>query len=407
MIEKEGDRAHALVNHPTDAARGCGFVSVNNRRQRIVVKIGSSSLTEDGGQLSYTKLEAFIDQMAKLYQDEHAQIIVVSSGAVALGMAQLGWRRSDSTMPEKQAAAAVGQSLLMQAYQKAFAGLGIHIAQLLLTKTDIEDRKRFVNIRNTMETLLYHGIIPIINENDTVAVEEIRFGDNDTLSSFVAMVADADLLVLLTDVDGLYSTDPRTYPDAKKLDDVWQIDAAIEGMAGAEGSDRGTGGMRTKVAAAKIATGSGVNMVLAASTVEDVLVRVVRGEKIGTRFHARPGELPARKSWLMYGTRPEGRLVVDDGAARALLRTNGSLLLPGIVAVQGDFQEGAIVSVERENGLEIAKGLCNFSAWDLRVLIDRRQQGESLRQMQEAVHRNQLVLAHQKGGKNRGIEARD
>ncbi len=374
---------------------------MKSQRMRVVVKIGSSSITEANGQLSIAKLESYIDQMTRLYQEENVQLIVVSSGAVALGMAQLGWRRKESTMPEKQGAAAVGQGLLIHAYQQSFSKRGIDIAQLLLTKADIEDRKRFVNIRNTMETLLHFGVIPIINENDTVAVEEIRFGDNDTLSSFVAMVADADLLILLTDVDGLYTVNPRINANASKIDDVWNIDDAIEQMAGGQGSDRGTGGMRTKITAAKIATGSGIDVALASSESKDVLERIVHREKVGTWFHAKSGELTAKKSWMMFGTRTEGQVMVDAGAADALLRGNGSLLLPGILSVQGDFQEGSIVLIESENKQEIGKGVCNFSAWDLRLLIQRSQQGESMRNMQEVVHRNQLVLTSSLiGGEN-------
>ena len=369
-----------------------GDRAVKNQRLRVVVKIGSSSITEHNGQLSTAKLASFIDQMAELYTQENVQIIIVSSGAVALGMARLGWRRKESTMPEKQGAAAVGQGMLIHAYQQLFEKKGMDIAQLLLTKADIEDRKRFVNIRNTMETLLHYGVIPIINENDTVAVEEIRFGDNDTLSSFVAMVADADMLVLLTDVDGLYTVNPRIDSTANKLDEVWEIDHTIEQMAGDQGSERGTGGMRTKITAANIATSSGIDVILASSEVNDVLLHIVHKEKVGTWFHARSGELTAKKSWMMFGTRIEGQLVIDQGATNALLRGNGSLLLPGILAVQGEFQEGAIVHIESDNGAEIGKGMCNFSAWDLRLLIDRSHHGESMRHMQAAVHRNQLVL---------------
>ena len=374
---------------------------MKNQRLRIVVKIGSSSITEENGQLSLTKLESYIDQLARLDQEENVQLILVSSGAVALGMAQLGWRRKESTIPEKQGAAAVGQGLLIHAYQQSFGKKGIDIAQLLLTKADIEDRKRFVNIRNTMETLLHYGVVPIINENDTVAVEEIRFGDNDTLSSFVAMVADADLLILLTDVDGLYTANPRIDSSATKIDEVWDIDDSIDQMAGGQGSDRGTGGMRTKITAAKIATTSGIDVALASSETQDVLVRIIHHEKIGTWFHARSGELTAKKSWMMFGTRTEGQLVIDGGAASAVMKGNGSLLLPGIIAVHGDFQEGAIVRIEKEDGQEIGKGICNFSAWDLRLLIERSHQGESMRNMQEAVHRNQLVLTSSlNGGEN-------
>lgn len=371
----------------------CGGEQVVKQKFRMVVKVGSSSITDDAGQLSMTKLQAFTSQIAHLHDEEHVQMVLVSSGAVALGMAELGWRRRESTMPEKQGAAAVGQGRLIQAYQQLFAKNRIQIAQLLLTRADIEDRRRFVNIRNTMETLLHHGVIPIINENDTVAVDEIRFGDNDTLSSFVAMVADADMLVLLTDVDGLYTANPREDSSARKLDDVFAIDAAIESMAGDQGSEVGTGGMRTKISAAKIATQSGIDVLLANSESPDVLLRIWRRERVGTRFHAQTDPMNAKKSWMLFGPRPDGELIVDKGAVTALLKGNGSLLLPGIREVRGDFQEGAVVGIVQENGEEIAKGICNFSAWDLRVLIARKQDGESLRNLQEAIHRNQMVLS--------------
>lgn len=364
--------------------------------KRIVVKVGSSSLTDEQGLLSLEKMKRIVDQIAILEHDHHCQVILVSSGAVAAGLGRLGWPRPNITIPEKQAAAAVGQGLLIETYEKLFFEHHLVIAQLLLTRTDIEDRRRFIHIRNTTETLLQHGVLPIVNENDTVTVEEIRFGDNDTLASLVALVAEADLLILLTDIDGLYTGNPKTNPDAKRIQNVWEITPEIEEMAGGSGSSAGTGGMRTKLSAARIATDSGIDVVVASSATPDVLQRIVTGEPVGTRFHSQ-ARLNSKKSWIAFGTRTEGRLIIDRGAVRALIERAGSLLLPGIVAVQGDFQEGSIVDVASEEGTVIGKGAVSFSDRDLRLLMERRQSGERLHNIHEVIHRDVMVIAAQEG----------
>ena len=251
-------------------------------------------------------------------------MILVSSGAVAAGIGRLGWTPASITIPEKQAAAAVGQSALMDTYQKYFQQHGFPVAQLLLTRLDLEDRKRFIHIRNTIETLLKKGIVPIVNENDTVAVDEIRVGDNDTLSSLVAIVAQADLLVMLTDIDGLYTKDPRKDPEAKKIEEVHVITKELEEIAGGSGSIVGTGGMRTKMTAAKIAVQSGMQVVIASGKEPDVLRKIVQGEKVGTCFHPH-SRLPSKKSWLAFSTRVKGKITVDSGAKEALVRFNKSL----------------------------------------------------------------------------------
>ncbi|WP_018130262.1 glutamate 5-kinase [Effusibacillus pohliae] len=366
------------------------------RAKRIVVKVGSSSLTDAQGRLSTGHISRLVDQIANLQAEYGCQVILVSSGAVAAGLGKLGWHRPHITMPEKQAAAAVGQGLLIELYQKLFAERGMMIAQLLLTRSDIEDRRRFIHIRNTAETLLRHGILPIVNENDTVTVEEIRFGDNDTLGSLVALVTEADLLVLLTDIDGLYTANPRTHPNARRISDVWQITPELEEAAGGVGSAVGTGGMRTKLTAARIAVDSGIDVVVASSSEPDVLRRIWSGEPVGTRFHAHT-RFTGKKSWLAYGTRPEGRLVIDEGAVRALLERAGSLLLPGIVRVEGDFHEGAVVEVAAPDGRVIGKGTVSFSDRDLRLLLGRRLAGEKLQNYHEVIHRDAMVIYAREG----------
>ncbi|MFC4766692.1 glutamate 5-kinase [Effusibacillus consociatus] len=364
--------------------------------KRIVVKIGSSSLTNEQGRLSVEKMSGLVNQVANLQTRQEYEVILVSSGAVAAGLGKLGWPRPNITMPEKQAAAAVGQGLLIELYQKLFAEHGIVIAQLLLTRSDIEDRKRFIHIRNTAETLMRHGILPIVNENDTVTVEQIRFGDNDTLGSLVALVTEADLLVLLTDIDGLYTANPKTDPDATRIQDVWEITPELEEAAGGNGTALGTGGMKTKLTAARMAVDSGIDVVVASSSEPNVLSRIMEGESLGTRFYSKQ-RLSSKKSWIAYGTRTEGRLVIDNGAVRALIERASSLLLPGIVEVEGDFHEGSIVQVVSQDGRLIGKGAVSFSDRDLRLLIERRQLGEKLHNYHEVIHRDAMVIQSREG----------
>lgn len=359
--------------------------------RRVVVKLGSSSLTGENGQLSSEKMRSLVKQLAGLRNHRNSDVILVSSGAVAAGLSRLKWNRASITIPEKQAAAAVGQSYLIEMYRDLFAEKQLEIAQLLLTRADIEDRKRFVHIRSTLETLLRHRIIPVVNENDTVAVEEIRFGDNDTLASLVALVVQADLVVLLTDIDGLYETNPRVFPEAKRITDVWEITERIEQMAGGEGTLVGTGGMRTKLAAAKIAMNSGIDVVVASSDEPDGLDKIITNCGIGTVFHARQDALHGKKSWLAHGTRAEGRVTLDAGAVEAVIEHAASLLIPGIRDVEGEFHEGAVVDLCTQAGITIAKGIVAFSAWDLRMLLERKARGEKMASVPEVVHRDSLV----------------
>lgn len=364
---------------------------------RSVIKVGSSSLTDAvTGVLSTERIRALAEQVARVRRQGQIRTILVSSGAVAAGRGLLGWRRT-LTMPEKQAAAAVGQGLLIDAYRRAFSQYGIPVGQILLTRADIEDRRRFVNIRNTLETLLRSDVLPIVNENDTVAVDEIRFGENDTLAALVALLTDARRLLLLTDIDGLYTANPKTDDHAAKIADVHRIDDRIRDLAGSEGSAVGTGGMRTKIAAAQIATASGVDVVVASSTEPDVIVRALAGEAVGTHFHPHPDRRPARESWVLHGSRPEGRVTIDAGAAAALRHRGGSLLVPGVMAVAGDFDEGAIVEICEATDYPVGKGVANMAARDLRDGLQRRARGEDLRGWPEVVHRNDLALQEQDG----------
>ncbi|TDY50191.1 glutamate 5-kinase [Alicyclobacillus sacchari] len=362
------------------------------RRQCAVVKVGSSSLTDGSGVLAIAKMERLVKQIATLYREGGWHVVLVSSGAIAAGLGKLGWQRARISMPEKQAAAAVGQTALMEEYERLFAKEGLHVGQLLLTRADVEDRKRFVHIRNTVQALLRHDIVPIINENDTVAVEEIRFGDNDSLAGLAALVSEADRLVLLTDIDGLYTANPRTDPSAKRIEVVAEVTDEIERLAGGAGSVVGTGGMRTKLIAAKAAVRAGVEVVIASAETPDVLRRVLAGEAVGTRFLASPQPVSLRKSWLMHAPKPEGSLMIDEGAVRALLTAGGSLLVPGIVRIEGDFQEGAVVLLQSMKGEPVGKGITSFSARDLDDLLARRRAGEDLHNVHEVVHRNDMVL---------------
>jgi glutamate 5-kinase len=359
--------------------------------KRIVVKVGSSSLIDQNGNISYEKMNNLVDQIALLQIEEKQQVVLVSSGAIAAGLGALKWPRQNITMPEKQAAAAVGQGLLINQYQKLFMEKGIYTAQILLNRSDIEDRKRFIHIRNTIETLLRNGILPIINENDSVTVEEIRFGDNDTLGGLVSLVSEADLLIILTDIDGLYTGHPQKDPSARLIPEVKEITPELEKIAGGSGSAIGTGGMRTKISAARIATHSGVNVIIASGAEEKVLSRIIHGEKLGTYFYAQ-NKMSSKKSWLAYGSRTEGRIHIDQGAVHALVATHSSLLIAGVTGIEGIFDEGSIVEILSENGDVIGKGVVSFSSQDLHLLLSRKQKGEKLHNYHEVIHRDAMVI---------------
>lgn len=332
--------------------------------RRWVVKIGSAMVTNDGRGLDRAAIDRWAHEIARL-QESGAEVVLVSSGAVAEGMVRLGWRERPSALPKLQAAAAVGQMGLVQAYADVLLQHQIRSAQILLTHEDLSDRSRYLNARDTLRTIAELGVIAVVNENDTVATDEIRFGDNDTLAALVANLVEADGLIILTDQTGLYDADPRKYPDAKQLDEVTAGDPSLEALASPEGGRLGRGGMYTKVLAAKRAARSGTATVVASGREPNVLTRITQGEVVGTLFRPSETRLVARKQWLASQLRVEGRLVVDEGAARALLQGGRSLLPIGIIDVEGQFARGELVSVLDPKGQEIARGLSNYRAIDV------------------------------------------
>ena len=363
--------------------------------RRIVVKIGSSLLTAgEDGTIRAAWLAALADDVAAL-RDAGKQVILVSSGAVAVGRNRLGKRQKALKLEDKQACAAVGQIRLAHAYQQALDRHDIAVAQVLLTLQDSDDRRRYLNARNTLESLLDWGALPLINENDTVATEEIRFGDNDRLAARVAQMASADLLILLSDIDGLYTADPVLDPSATRLDEVAEITPAIEAMAGGSLSDVGSGGMITKIAAAQIAVRAGCHMIIAAGAPDHALSAIRDGAPC-TWFAAHDNPLTARKRWIAGTLRPAGTMVIDDGARRALGR--GKSLLPaGVVAADGGFCRGDLVRVEDQKGREVGRGLSAYAADDVgRILGHKSGEIEQIlgyRGREEVIHRDDLVLS--------------
>ena len=370
--------------------------SVLQRARRIVVKVGSSLVTNEGRGVDADAVGHWCRQMAAL-AGEGRELVMVSSGAIAEGMKRLGWSVRPKEIHELQAAAAVGQMGLAQIYESKLREYGMGSAQVLLTHADLADRERYLNARSTLLTLLSHRVIPVINENDTVVNDEIKFGDNDTLGALVANLVDADALVILTDQQGLYSADPRKDPSARMLTEVRAGDPELERMAGGAGSSIGRGGMITKVLAAKRAASSGANTVIAYGREADVLLRLAAGDAIGTTFVAATPKLAARKQWMADHLQLRGAVVVDDGAARKV-RDEGKSLLPiGVTEVQGEFQRGDVIAVRTLAGLELARGLANYDSSQAR-LIARKPSSEFERLIgytgePEMIHRDNLVLA--------------
>ncbi|MBI4498344.1 MAG: glutamate 5-kinase [Chloroflexi bacterium] len=367
--------------------------------RRIVVKFGTNLLTAGTDRLDLEAVAHLVSQVARLHQAGH-QIIVVSSGAVAAGRYRLGMvrtRRKD--IPFKQVLAAVGQSRLMDAYDQLFSWHGIIVAQALLTKNDLSDRVGYLNARNTLLALLDLEVIAIVNENDVVAVDELvdaRFGDNDTLSALVANLVDADVLVILTDIAGLYTADPKRHADARLIPRVETIDASIEALARGTSSDRGTGGMLTKLQAARLATASGVAVVIADGHAPHALERIAAGEPLGTYFAPAGSGLESRQRWMLASVSRRDAVVVDPGAAAALRERHTSLLPAGITEVRGDFQRGDIIAILDREGIRIACGIANYPATDLvRIKGHRSSQIETVlghHYGAEVVHRNNLVV---------------
>jgi glutamate 5-kinase len=322
---------------------------------------------------------------------------MVSSGAIAEGMKRLGWSTRPSAIHELQAAAAVGQMGLVQVYESKLRALGVGSAQVLLTHADLADRERYLNARSTLLALLQLGVIPVINENDTVVTDEIKFGDNDTLGALVANLVEADLLVILTDQKGLYTADPRKDPQARLVGEARAGDPALEAMAGGAGSSLGKGGMITKILAAKRAAGSGASTVIAWGREPDALLRMCRGESLGTLLIAETAKNQARKQWMVDHLQLRGAVTVDGGAAEKLREEGKSLLPIGMTAVEGDFARGDVIAVRDEQGLEIARGLANYSSAEARLIL-RRSSAEFERLLgytgePEMVHRTNLVLS--------------
>ena len=374
--------------------------SVLRDARRIVVKVGSSLVTNEGRGLDEAAIGEWSRQLAALVRGDGGvprEVVMVSSGAIAEGMKRLGWATRPQEIHELQAAAAVGQMGLAQTYETKLREQGKGSAQVLLTHADLADRERYLNARSTLLTLLRLGVVPVINENDTVVTDEIKFGDNDTLGALVANLVEADALVILTDQKGLYTADPRRDPAAQFVHEANAGDPALEAMAGGAGSSIGKGGMITKILAAKRAAGSGASTVIAWGREPDVLVRLVDGQALGTLLIAQTQKKQARKQWMADHLQLRGAVTVDAGAA-AKLREEGKSLLPiGMTAVEGDFSRGDVIAVRDEAGAEIARGLANYAAAEARLLC-RKPSSEFEKLLgytaeTEMVHRDNLVLS--------------
>ncbi len=364
--------------------------------KRVVVKVGTSTITYSNGKRNFSQIDRLARELSDL-QNQGKEMILVTSGAVAVGVDRLGLPKKPDTIPGKQATAAVGQGVLMHTYEKFFADYGQVVAQVLLTKTESIDRHRYTNSRNTFMELLKQRVIPIVNENDVVALDELKIGDNDNMSALVAGIVDADLVIILSDIDGLYTANPQTNPDAKLVPLVNEITPEIEASAGGVGSNRGTGGMATKIQAAKAATSSGINMVIASGTEKNAIPRILSGESIGTLFVSRENRLQFRKRWLAFGARIQGSVVVDNGCAEAIHKAGGCSVLPaGITAVDGVFEPGSTISVKNADGHELARGLSHYSSEELELIKGcKSSEIEDIlghKNYDEVIHRDDLVI---------------
>jgi glutamate 5-kinase len=363
--------------------------------RRLVLKLGTSVLTAGSPQLNRARMVDIVRQCARLHA-AGVEVVVVSSAAITAGRERLGHRPLPQAMPAKQMLAAVGQSRLMAHYEQFFDIYGIVVGQVLLTRSDLDNRSRYLNARDTLQALLAGGIVPIVNENDAVSTDEIKLGDNDNLSALVANLVEADLLLLLTDQPGLFTADPRTDPAARLITEVEYIDDHLRAVAGGSRSGLGTGGMSTKLAAADLARRGGAEVVIAAGSVDDAVLRVAQGERVGTRFRPLANRLESRKRWLLGGPAPAGRIFVDDGAAAALANQSRSLLPVGILRVEGQFQRGDTVRICNGAGREIARGLSRYGAASLDQIKGRRSDEITAilgyENSPEVVHRDDLVV---------------
>lgn len=364
------------------------------KTRRIVIKIGSAVLAGEGHDGVDESVFSHLAKDVSSVKDKR-EMVIVSSGAIAIGMKRLGLKEKVKNIPEKQAVAAIGQGSLMALYEKVFSPLKIRVAQVLLTHDDLSDRHRFLNAKNTLQTLLEYNAIPIINENDTVAVDEIKFGDNDNLSALVTNLVEADLLVILTDINGLYNKDPKINKDAELIPVVDDIDRFIS-VAGGTSGIYGTGGMQTKLEAAKKAAHFGVPTIVANGRGKNILKKIFSGEDIGTLFLPMEERLTSRKHWLAFSTRPAGSLILDDGAKNALLKKGKSLLSSGITGIEGNFDSGDAVSCVSPNGKEIARGIVNYSSEEIkRIKGLKTTEIEKIlgyKYFDEVIHRDNLVI---------------
>ena len=363
--------------------------------KRIIIKIGSSTVSSRETGLDHSRIEHLASQISNI-KKKGKEIILVSSGAIASGMKILGKKESLKSIPLKQAAAAAGQSRLIWSYEKSFSFFGERVAQILLTQEDLSNRRRFLNSRNTLTVLLEHGIIPIINENDTVAIDEIRFGDNDALAGLVTHLVDAHLLLILSDVDGLFTSDPGTHPSATLIPVVTEMTPQIDRLASGRTSKEGTGGMQSKLQTAKKVSGFGVATLIINGKSENILERVFQGEEVGTLILPKGGRRPSRKNWIAHTLRVKGKLLVDEGATHALLKGGKSLLSSGILRVNGKFGVGDPVCCIDPDGLEFAKGLVNYSSEDIdKIKGCKSTDIENIlgyKDFDEVIHRDNLAL---------------
>jgi len=369
--------------------------TIMNKVHRIVLKVGSQVLTAKGRSLS----QAVFDRLARelsAAKKKGYEMVIVSSGAIAAGMARLGLLEKPKTIPQKQAAAAIGQSALMWNYERAFTCYGEKVAQVLLTRDDLSNRRRYLNARNTLLTLLGLGVIPIINENDTVVVEEIKFGDNDNLSALVTSLVNADLLIILSDIDGLYDRDPRLSKNAKLIPLVRQVTTEMEKKASGTLSPISIGGMVTKLQAARKAALFGVPMILANGMVEGILERIFQAEDVGTLFTSEVNKLNSRKHWIAFTLEPQGRIIVDDGAKKAILQKGKSLLPSGVLAAEGEFSLGDPVVLVDLQKQEFAKGLSNYGSAEINQIKGLKttevENKLGYKYGDEIIHRDDLVV---------------
>ncbi|UJF18828.1 glutamate 5-kinase [Vibrio sp. SS-MA-C1-2] len=370
--------------------------STTTRKKTIVVKLGTSVLTGGSLKINRSHLVELVRQCAQLKQQGH-KVIVVTSGAIAAGREHLGYPELPSTVASKQMLAAVGQSRLIREWENLFLLYNIHVGQMLLTRADLDDRERFLNARDMLHALLDNNIVPIVNENDAVSTAEIKVGDNDNLSALVAILAEADKLLLLTDQKGLFTADPRSNPDAELIREVHTIDETLRKLAGDSGTSLGTGGMATKLQAADVARRAGIEVIIAAGSSPEVINDVVNKKNIiGTRFLPLSSTLESRKRWILAGPPPAGDIIVDTGAKLALTERGSSLLSKGITSIKGDFPRGAVARICDQNGERLARGICRYSSDDLKKIAGKHSQEFTVILGYEygpvAIHRDDMVV---------------